>query len=343
MVVIPRSRLFAPASGGGGAGGGGGGSVVSFSSPFPVLALGGLPTSPGPVLVSARGSTTASVISPTPSGKIYTPRIGLSPGFESGKGGSPIRKRSNTLMMTSTGAPAFRILLTDDTQTILKVAGRLLRTNGHAGKGCPPSNTSSQPTFSSHPLKPPSQYTFSSHPFNPPSHPTLSTHPLIPHSQPTHSTHPYTHVLAVETATNGSQSLDKLKRGYTNQDIDLLLTDLQMPVMDGIECAKRFRAWEEEQQCVLDALGLPRRPRFVIVGMSANSDAQSRQDAMDAGMDLFCGKPFNYQDFESIVLSRIATISRGISGSNHQPNSNLSSQSPSHRTPVPVPVPVSNL
>ena len=141
------------------------------------------------------------------------------------------------------GTPLLKILLTDDTQTIIKVAGRMLRTNGHP----------------------------------------------------------------VETAVNGSQSLEKLKISYVNNDIDVLLTDLQMPVMDGIECTKRFRAWEEEQQCLLDAQGLPRRPRFLIVGMSANSDTQSKQEALDAGMDSFFPKPFNYQDFESIIRARCGT------------------------------------
>ena len=88
---------------------------------------------------------------------------------------------------------------------------------------------------------------------------------------------------AVQTAVNGHQSLEKLKIYYANNECDVLLTDLQMPVMDGIECTKRFRAWEETQQCLLEEQGLPRRPRFLIVGMSANSDAQSKQEALDAG------------------------------------------------------------
>ena len=108
---------------------------------------------------------------------------------------------------------------------------------------------------------------------------------------------------AVQTAVNGLQSLEKLKTYYTNNECDVLLTDLQMPVMDGIECTKRFRAWEETQQCLLDEQGLPRRPRFLIVGMSANSDSQSKQEALDAGMDYFRSKPFVYEDFETIITA----------------------------------------
>ena len=117
---------------------------------------------------------------------------------------------------------------------------------------------------------------------------------------------------AVQTAVNGHQSLEKLKTYYTNNECDVLLTDLQMPVMDGIECTKRFRAWEEAQQCLLEAQGLPRRPHFLIIGMSANSDTQSKQEALDAGMDYFCPKPFNYEEFGAIIAThknRFATAS----------------------------------
>ena len=113
---------------------------------------------------------------------------------------------------------------------------------------------------------------------------------------------------AVQTAVNGLQSLEKLKTYYTNDECDVLLTDLQMPVMDGIECTKRFRAWEETQQCLLDEQGIPRRPRFLIVGMSANSDSQSKQEALDAGMDYFHSKPFVYEDFETIIMAHESTF-----------------------------------
>ena len=111
----------------------------------------------------------------------------------------------------------------------------------------------------------------------------------------------------VDTAVNGNESLEKLKIKYTNQECDALMTDIQMPVMDGIECTKRFRVWEEAQQCHLDAQGLPRRPRFLIVGMSANCDSQTKQDALDAGMDSFCPKPFKYDDFKTIIATHNAT------------------------------------
>ena len=76
-----------------------------------------------------------------------------------------------------------------------------------------------------------------------------------------------------------------------------------MPVMDGLEFTKRFRVWEEEQQRLLEAQGLPRRNRFLIVGMSANCDEQTKQVTVQAGMDHFMSKPFNYVDLEAILES----------------------------------------
>ena len=107
----------------------------------------------------------------------------------------------------------------------------------------------------------------------------------------------------VDTAVNGNESLEKLKSKYMNQEYAALVTDIQMPVMDGIECTKRFRVWEEAQQCLLDAQGVPRRPRFLVVGMSANCDSKTKQDALDAGMDFFCPKPFKYEDFEAAIAA----------------------------------------
>ena len=98
---------------------------------------------------------------------------------------------------------------------------------------------------------------------------------------------------------------------------DMLLTDVQMPIMDGIECTKRFRAWETEEhkkqetvskQDVAGGQGLtdslvPTRPRFLILGFSANSDADTMVEALAAGMDYFVEKPFNFIEFENILIS----------------------------------------
>ena len=116
----------------------------------------------------------------------------------------------------------------------------------------------------------------------------------------------------VKTASNGFIGLKILKDAYTNQEFDMILTDLQMPVMDGIEATKRYREFENENNniqsveigpCAGAAAGSVSmmRRKLMIIGMSANNDAQSKQEALDAGMDFFLAKPFAYNDLRLIL------------------------------------------
>lgn len=57
--------------------------------------------------------------------------------------------------------------------------------------------------------------------------------------------------------------------------------------MDGIEATIRFRKFEREQ---MEKEGGSRGNHLLIVGMSANSDDQIKQEAMNAGMNYFITK-----------------------------------------------------
>ncbi|HEX6364255.1 MAG TPA: ATP-binding protein, partial [Albitalea sp.] len=67
---------------------------------------------------------------------------------------------------------------------------------------------------------------------------------------------------------------------------DVILMDSQMPVMDGLEAARRIRSLERAQ-------GLARVP---IVALTANTAADDRQQCQQAGMDRFVGKPFTEEE-----------------------------------------------
>jgi CheY-like chemotaxis protein len=77
-----------------------------------------------------------------------------------------------------------------------------------------------------------------------------------------------------DCAGNGREAVRKLKR----KQYVLILMDIQMPVMDGIEATMAVREWEKQK----------RKRRTPIVAMTANPN---RQLCLDAGMDDFVFKP----------------------------------------------------
>ena len=82
----------------------------------------------------------------------------------------------------------------------------------------------------------------------------------------------------VTLANNGQEALDAVSAGQT---FDLLLMDMQMPVMDGIEATRHIRA--------LEALrGWPNLP---IIAMTANAMQGDRDDCLAAGMNDYLSKP----------------------------------------------------
>jgi CheY-like chemotaxis protein/signal transduction histidine kinase len=89
----------------------------------------------------------------------------------------------------------------------------------------------------------------------------------------------------VDQAHNGQVALDKMKETL----YDLVLMDIQMPVMGGIESTKHIRSYESAME------GPPSRcgKHQFIVGMSANGDAETRTETIEIGMDSFIPKPFS--------------------------------------------------
>jgi len=88
-----------------------------------------------------------------------------------------------------------------------------------------------------------------------------------------------------DAVADGEEVLEALRR----QPYDLILMDTHMRDMDGIETTRRiFAEWGESS-----------RPR--IVGTSANTMPENRQECLDAGMDDFIGKPFELEDFARVV------------------------------------------
>jgi PAS domain S-box-containing protein len=88
-----------------------------------------------------------------------------------------------------------------------------------------------------------------------------------------------------DVANNGLESIQALER----QSYDLLLTDLQMPEMDGIQSAQEIlRRWPEGK-----------RPR--IVAMTANASMADRDQCFAAGMNDFISKPVRLEDLRGAI------------------------------------------
>jgi len=89
--------------------------------------------------------------------------------------------------------------------------------------------------------------------------------------------------LTVETATNGRIAVEKIAATQPNY-YDLVLMDIQMPIMNGYEAAKAIRAMARE-----DARTLP------IVAMTANTFASDVRAARAAGMNAHIAKPLDLE------------------------------------------------
>ena len=63
---------------------------------------------------------------------------------------------------------------------------------------------------------------------------------------------------------------------------DLVLMDMQMPIMDGLSATRGIRGYERSR---------PDLPRTPIIMLSANAMSQHRLDALAAGADLHIPKP----------------------------------------------------
>ena len=90
-----------------------------------------------------------------------------------------------------------------------------------------------------------------------------------------------------QIANNGQEVLELVSQ----KNYDLLLMDVQMPVMNGLEATKMIRL------CLAD--------QPYIVAMTANTLQGDREECMMAGMDDYISKPINLKDLV-IVLEKCA-------------------------------------
>ena len=102
------------------------------------------------------------------------------------------------------------------------------------------------------------------------------------------------HGYKVHTADNGQEALDLLKttrlwkpNPTSPKDVDIILMDVEMPIMDGLTCAKTIRDLELQGEITT---------HVPIIAVSANARPEQIKQALDTGMDEAISKPFRIAD-----------------------------------------------
>lgn len=96
----------------------------------------------------------------------------------------------------------------------------------------------------------------------------------------------------VVVANNGLEALEE----FNSQSFDLILMDIQMPVMDGFEATQRIRGEERGS-----------KRHTPIVAMTAYDTKEDEQECLKAGMDRYLSKPIDVNRLYSIVEEVIST------------------------------------
>ena len=94
-----------------------------------------------------------------------------------------------------------------------------------------------------------------------------------------------------EIAHNGQEALDK----FSPDQYSVILMDVQMPFMDGLQTTTRIRTTEKAQNT----------PRVPIIAMTAHALKGDRERCLQAGMDDYITKPFNPHQLQAVLLKHV--------------------------------------
>ena len=94
----------------------------------------------------------------------------------------------------------------------------------------------------------------------------------------------------VDVANDGTVAVEKV-RGAPVGQYDLILMDIQMPIMNGYEATRRIRALDSP------LAGIP------IIALSANALEEDKRNSLESGMNNHVGKPFDVQQLLGLIQS----------------------------------------
>jgi CheY-like chemotaxis protein/HPt (histidine-containing phosphotransfer) domain-containing protein len=98
----------------------------------------------------------------------------------------------------------------------------------------------------------------------------------------------------VHVVENGHQAVDALRHG----DYDVILMDIQMPELDGIQATRQIRAFP------------PPKSEIPIIALTAHALSGAREEYIAAGMNDYISKPID----QAILLSKLAEIAAALDG-----------------------------
>ena len=90
----------------------------------------------------------------------------------------------------------------------------------------------------------------------------------------------------VETVVNGQQAIDAFRNG----DFNLILMDVQMPVMNGYEATRKIREEEEGKDS-----------HVPIIALTARAMKEDREACLEAGMDSYLSKPIRTKELKRLI------------------------------------------
>ena len=99
--------------------------------------------------------------------------------------------------------------------------------------------------------------------------------------------------IITDRAEDGAECLDKLEKADSGY-YDMILMDIQMPVMDGYDAAVRIRRMKDEKKASIP-----------IVAMTANAFAEDRQKAISMGMNDHVAKPIDMNVLLPVIAKYI--------------------------------------
>ncbi|MCR4697813.1 MAG: response regulator [Bacilli bacterium] len=91
-----------------------------------------------------------------------------------------------------------------------------------------------------------------------------------------------------DEACNGQEAVERIKQAM-ERDYDLILMDIQMPVMNGYEATKAIRALDAPLHDI------------PIIALTANAFEEDKKNALDAGMNSHIAKPINVEQLDAVL------------------------------------------